>query len=163
MSSEFVTIKISKDTFEQVKEYRDSNNLKSISVAIQNGLDSLNSQRELEEQKEKIEYCKIQEIIVKKLMEQTILNWLVTVDEKKADESIDLALKSFKKIKKDTLKELDSEKYENNDKIIHEIFIKYITIINKTLNLDKAEIKNETKNQIAAIFLKQLLDYYESM
>lgn len=161
MSTEFITIKISKDTFEQVKEYRDKNDLKSISVAIQNGLDSLNSQRELEEKKEKIEYCKIQEIIIEKLMEQTILNWLVTVDEKKADESIDRALKSFKEIKKDTLKELDSEKFENKDEIIHEIFIKYITIINKTL--DKAEIKNETKNRIAAIFLKQLLDYYESM
>ena len=59
------------------------------------------------------------------------------------------------------MKELDSEKCENKDEIIHEIFIKYITIINKTL--DKAEIKNETKNRIAAIFLKQLLDYYESM
>lgn len=160
MSSEFITIKISKDTFEQVKEYRDKNDLKSISVAIQNGLDSLTSQREIEEQKERIDYCEIQEAIVEKLIENTILNWLETVDEKKAVESINRALESFREIK-NTLKELDSEKFENKDEIIHEIFIKYITIINKTL--DKAEIKNETKNRIAAIFLKQLLDYYESM
>ena len=160
MSNEFITIKISKDTFEQVKEYRDSNNLKSISVAIQNGLDSINSQRKFEEQKERIDYCEIQEAIVEKLIENTILNWLETVDEKKAVESINRALESFREIK-NTLKELDSEKFENKDEIIHEIFIKHITIINKTL--DKAEIKNETKNRIAAIFLKQLLDYYESM
>ena len=160
MSSEFITIKISKDTFEQVKEYRDKNDLKSISVAIQNGLDSLTSQREIEEQKERIDYCEIQEAIVEKLIENTILNWLETVDEKKAVESINRALESFREIK-NTLKELDSEKFVNKDEIIHEIFIKYITIINKTL--DKAEIKNETKNRIAAIFLKQLLDYYESM
>ncbi|MCE7740705.1 MAG: hypothetical protein GPJ50_15160, partial [Candidatus Heimdallarchaeota archaeon] len=79
MSSEFVTVKISKDTFEQVKEYRDSNNLKSIGVAIQNGLDSINSQRKFEEQKERIDYCEIQEAIVEKLIENTILNWLETV------------------------------------------------------------------------------------
>ena len=162
MSNDFITIKISKDTFEQVKEYRDSNNLKSISVAIQNGLDSINSQKKFEEQKERIDYCEIQEEIVEKLMENTILNWLETVDEKKAVESINRALDSFKEIK-NSLK--DSEKYENKDEIIHEIFIKHITIINKTLNEAeiKNQIENETKNRIAAIFLKQLLDYYESM
>jgi hypothetical protein len=42
MSSEFVTVKISKSAFEQLKEYRDKNELRSITAAIQKGVNCLN-------------------------------------------------------------------------------------------------------------------------
>lgn len=161
MSAEFVTIKISKDTFEQLKEYRDQNKLKSITVAIQNGVDCLsaieNLQNKLEEQKEKQEYYEIQEIIIKNLIENAIKNWLETVDEKKGEDSIRYALESFKEIKKDP----SFDVFENKDKIIREVFEKYIKIIITTL--EKTEFKSDTKNRISAMFLKQLLTFDEVM
>jgi len=160
MSVEFVTIKISKSTFEQLKEYRDKNELKSITVAIQKGVDCLSAmediKKKLEEQKEKQEYYEIHDIIIQKLIESTIKNWLETVDEKKAETSIRCALQSFDEIK-NTLKELDYEMFENRDRIIREIFEKYIRIIIKTL--ETTELKSETKNRISAMFLEQLLTF----
>lgn len=162
MSTEFVTIKISKDTFEQLKEYRDQNKLKSITVAIQNGVDCLsaieNLQKKLDEQKEKQEHYEIQDIIIKNLIENTIKNWLETVDEKKAADSIRYALESFNEIQK-MLKDPSYEAYKNKDRIIREIFENYIKIIITTL--EKTEFKTETKNKISAMFLEQLLTFDE--
>jgi len=162
MSAEFVTIKISRSTFEQLKEYRDKNELKSITVAIQKGIDCLSAmediKKKLEEQKEKQEYYEIQDIIIQKLIESTIKNWLETVDEKKAETSIRCALQSFDDIK-NTLKEPDYEMFKNKDRIIRDIFEKYIRIIIKTL--ETAGLKGETKNRISAMFLKQLLTFDE--
>lgn len=162
MSAEFVTIKISKDTFEQLKEYRDKNKLKSITVAIQNGVDCLSAieeiQKKLDEQKEKQEYYEIQDIIIKNLITNTIRNWLETVDEKKAADSICYALESFNEIQK-MLKDPSYEAYKNKDRIIREIFEKYIKIIITTL--EKTEFKSETKNRISAMFLEQLLTFDE--
>ncbi len=162
MSAEFVTIKISKSTFDQLKEYREKNELKSITVAIQKGVDCLSSIEELRkksrEQKEKQEYYEIQDIIIKNLIETTIKNWLETVDEKKVAESIRLALKSFNEIEK-TLEKSSYGVYKNKDRIIREIFESYIKIIIATL--EKTEIKNETKNKISAMFLEQLLTFDE--
>lgn len=158
MSVEFVTIKISRSAFEQLKEYRDKNELKSITVAIQKGIDCLNVmediKKKLEEQKEKQEYYEIQDIIIQKLIESTIKNWLETVDEKKAETSIRCALQSFDEIK-NMLKEPDYEMFENKDRIIREIFEKYIRTIIKTL--ETAGFKDETKNRISAMFLEHLL------
>lgn len=162
MSAEFVTIKISKDTFEQLKEYRDQNKLKSITVAIQNGVDCLtaieSAQKKLEEQKENQEYYEIEEIIIKNLIEKAVKNWLETVDEKKGEASIRYALESFKEIKK-ILKDPSYEKFVNKDRIIREIFEKYIKIIVATL--ETTEFKSETKNKISAMFLEQLLTFDE--
>lgn len=161
MSAEFVTIKISKSTFEQLKEYRDKNELKSITVAIQKGVDCLSAiegiQKKLEEQKEKQEYYEIQDIIIKNLIQNTIKNWLETVDEKKVAGSIRYALQSFKEIKKDP----SFEVFENKDRIIREIFEKYIKIIITTL--ETTEFKSDTKNRISAMFLEQLLTFDEVM
>jgi len=160
MSAEFVTIKISKDTFEQLKEYRDQNKLKSITIAIQNGVDCLsaieNLQKKLREQEEEQEYYEIQDIIIKNLIENTIKNWLETVDEKKVAESIQFALESFNEIEK-TLENPSYDSYKNKDRIIREIFEKYIKILITTL--EKTEIKSETKNKISAMFLEQLLTF----
>lgn len=162
MSAEFVTIKISKDTFEQIKEFRDKNELKSITLAIQKGVDCLNAieeiQKKLEEQKEKHEYYEIQDIIIKNLIENTIKNWLETVDEKKAADSIRYALESFNEIQK-ILKDPSYEAYKNKDRIIREIFENYIKLIITTL--EKTEFKSETKNKISAMFLEQLLTFDE--
>ena len=161
MSAEFVTIKISKDTFEQLREYRDKNNLKSMSVAIQNGVDCISAieetQKRLEEHKEKQEYYEIQDKIIKKLIENTLINWLETVDEKKAADSIRYALQSFKEIKKDP----SFEVFENKDRIIREVFEKYIKII--TSNLEKTKFKSEIKHRISALFLEQLLTFDENI
>lgn len=161
MSAEFVTIKISKGTFEQLKEFRDKNELKSITLAIQKGVDCLSAieeiQKKLEEQKEKQEYYEIQEIIIKNLIENTIRNWLETVDEKKVADSIRYALQSFKEIKKDP----SFEVFENKERIIREIFEKYIKIIITTL--ETTEFKSDTKNRISAMFLEQLLTFDEVM
>jgi len=160
MSAEFVTIKISKGTFEQLKEYRDKNELKSITVAIQKGVDCLSTieelQKKLREQEEKQEYYEIQDRIIKNLIENTIKNWLETVDEKKVAESIRYALESFNEIEK-ILKEPSYKDYKNKDRIIREIFEKYIKILITTL--EKTEIKSETKNKISAMFLEQLLTF----
>jgi ribosomal protein S7 len=161
MSAEFVTIKISKDTFEQLREYRDKNNLKSMSAAIQNGVDCISAieetQKRLEEHKEKQEYYEIQDKIIKKLIENTLINWLETVDEKKAADSIRYALQSFKEIKKDP----SFEVFENKDRIIREVFEKYIKII--TSNLEKTKFKSEIKHRISALFLEQLLTFDENI
>ncbi len=157
MPDEFVTIKISKSTFEQLKEYRDKNELKSITLAIQKGIDCLsaieNFKKRLEEQKEMQDYYEIQDIIIKNLIESTIRNWLETVDEKKVADSIRYALQSFKEIKKNPSLEV----FENKDRIMREIFEKYIKIIITTLETTK--FKSETKNRISAIFLEQLLTF----
>jgi hypothetical protein len=162
MSTEFVTIKISKDTFEQLKEYRDQNKLKSITIAIQKGVDCLSTieelQKKLREQDEKQEYYEIQDIIIKNLIETTIKNWLETVDEKKVAESIRYALESFNEIEK-TLDKPSYDIYKNKDRIIREIFESYIKII--IVTLEKTEFKSETKNRISAMFLKQLLTFDE--
>lgn len=155
MSAEFITIKISKSTFEQLKEYRDTNELKSITVAIQKGVDCLSA---IEELRKKLEYYEVQEIIIKNLIENTIRNWLETVDEKKAAESIRYALESFNEIQK-ILKDPSYEAYKNKDRIIREIFEKYIKILITTL--EKTEFKSETKNKISAMFLEQLLTFDE--
>jgi len=164
MSAEFVTIKISKSTFEQLKEYRDRNELKSITVAAQKGVDCLSAieeiKKKLEEQKEKQEYYEIQETIIKNLIENTIKNWLQTVDEEKVADSIRYALQSFKEIKQ-ILKDPSYEKFENKDRIIREIFEKYIKIIITTLEM--TEFKSEIKNRISAMFLEQLLTLDEVM
>lgn len=164
MIDEFVTIKISKSTFEQLKEYRDKNELKSITLAIQKGIDCLSAIEEtkktLEEQKEKQEYYEIQDIIIQNLIKNTIRNWLETVDEKKVADSISYALQSFKEINK-ILKDPSYQKFENKDRIIRVIFEKYIKIIITTL--EKTEFKSETKNRISAMFLKQLLTFDEVM
>ncbi|MCX9024843.1 MAG: hypothetical protein OIN85_01960 [Candidatus Methanoperedens sp.] len=156
MPTEFVTIKISKSTFDRLKEYRDKNKL-SMTDSIQNGLDCLSSIEEtkktLEEQKEKQEYYEIHDIIIKKLIESTIRNWLETVDEKKVTDSIRYALQSFKEIKKDP----SFEVFENKDRILHEILENYTKIIIATLA--KTKFKSETKNRISAMFLKQLLTF----
>ena len=161
MSAEFVTIKISKDTLEQLREYRDKNNLKSMSAAIQNGVDCISAteetQKRLEEHKEKQEYYEIQDKIIKKLIENTLINWLETVDEKKAADSIRYALQSFKEIKKDH----SFEVFENKDRIIREVFEKYIKII--TSNLEKTKFKSEMKHRISALFLEQLLTFDENI
>ena len=161
MSAEFVTIKISKDTFERLREYRDKNNLKSMSAAIQNGVDCISAieetQKRLEEHKEKQEYYEIQDKIIKKLIENTLINWLETVDEKKAADSIRYALQSFKEIKKDP----SFEVFENKDRIIREVFEKYIKII--TSNLEKTKFKSEIKHRISALFLEQLLTFDENI
>jgi hypothetical protein len=162
MSAEFVTIKISKSTFEQLKEYRKKNELKSITVAIQKGVDCLSViegiQKKLDEQEEKQQYYEIQDIIIKNLIENTIKNWLETVDEKKVAESIRYALESFNEIEK-TLENPSYDIYKNKDRIIREIFEKYIKIIITTL--EKTEFKSETKNKISAMFLEQLLTFDE--
>jgi len=159
MSVEFVTIKISKSTFEQLKEYRDKNELKSITLAIQKGVDCLSAmediKKKLEEQKEKQYHYEIQDIIIKNLIESTIRNWLETVDEKKVADSIRYALQTFKEIKKNPSFEI----FENKDKIIREIFEKYIKIIITTL--ETTEFKSDTKNRISAMFLEQLLTFDE--
>lgn len=163
MSAEFVTIKISKSVFERLKEYRDINKLKSITVAVQNGVDCLSAIEELkktlEEQKEKQEYYEIQDIIIRNLIESTIQNWLETVDEKKIADSIHSALQSFEEIKEKILKDPSYEAYKNKDRIIREIFENYIKILITTL--EKTEFKNETKNKISAMFLEQLLTFDE--
>lgn len=155
MPDEFVTIKISKNTFEQLKEYRDKNELKSITLAIQKGIDCLSAiedfKKRLEEQKEKQDYYEIQDTIIKNLIEGTIRNWLETVDENKVADSIRYALQSFNEIKKDP----SFEVFENKDRIMREIFEKYIKII--TTTLEETEFKNEIKNRISAMFLEQLL------
>ena len=157
MSSEFVTVKISKSAFEQLKEYRDKNELRSITAAIQKGVNCLNVVEEFkiksEEQKEKQAYYEIQDIVIKNLAESTIRNWLETVDEKKAVDSIKYALQSFIEIKNDP----SFENFENKDRIIREIFENYINIIISTLK--KTEFKNEMKYKISAMFLEQLLDF----
>lgn len=161
MSAEFVTIKISKDTLEQLREYRDKNNLKSMGVAIQNGVDCISAieetQKRLKEHKEKQGYYEIQDKIIKKLIENTLINWLETVDEKKAADSIRYALQSFKEIKKDP----SFEVFENKDRIIREVFEKYIKII--TSNLEKTKFKSEIKHRISALFLEQLLTFDENI
>lgn len=163
MPTEFVTIKISKSTFDQLKEYRDKNKL-SMTDAIQNGLACLSSIEEtkktLEEQKEKQEYYEIQDIIIKNLIETTIKNWLETVDEKKVAESIGYALKSFNEIEK-TLEKSSYDSYKNKDRIIREIFEKYIEILITTL--EKTEFKSETKNEISAMFLERLLTFKKNI
>ncbi|GFO97351.1 hypothetical protein ig2599ANME_1552 [groundwater metagenome] len=155
MSAEFVTIKISKSTFEQLKEYREKNELKSITVAIQKGVDCLSViegiQKKLDEQQDKQKYYEIHDIIIKKLIESTIRNWLETVDEKKVADSIRYALQSFKEIKKDP----SFEVFENKDRILHEILENYTKIIIATLA--KTKFKSEIKNRISAMFLEQLL------
>lgn len=161
MSDEFVTIKIYKSTLEQLKEYRDENKLKSISVVIQDGLECLqvqeNIQKKLDNQVEKQEYYEVQEIIINNLIENTIENWLKTVDERKVTDLIRYALGSFKEIKEKILKDNSYDVFENKDKIIREIFEKYIKIIIATL--ENTEIKNDTKNRISAMFLKHLLTF----
>jgi len=160
MSAEFVTIKISKSAFEQLKEYREKNELKSITVAIQKGVDCLSviegNQKKLDDQEEKQKYYEIQDIIIKNLIETTIKNWLETVDEKKVAESIGYALKSFNEIEK-TLEKSSYDSYKNKDRIIREIFEKYIEILITTL--EKTEFKSETKNEISAMFLERLLTF----
>ncbi|MFA4957563.1 MAG: hypothetical protein WC556_11410 [Candidatus Methanoperedens sp.] len=160
MSAEFVTIKISKSTFDQLKEYREKNELKSITIAIQKGVDCLSTieefRKKLREQEEKQEYYEIQDRIIKNLIENTIKNWLETVDEKKVTESIRYALESFNEIEK-TLENPSYDIYKNKDKIIREIFESYIKIIITTL--EKTDFKSETKNRISAMFLKQLLTF----
>ena len=157
MSSEYVTVKISKSAFEQLKEYRDKNELKSITVAIQKGVNCLSVveefKKEVNEQKEKQTYYEIQDEIIEKLVESTVKNWMVTVGEKNVAESIKCVIKSFNEIKKDS--EFDA--FENKDRIIHEVFKKYVKIIMKTLN--KTDDKNDMKNRFSAMFLKQLLDF----
>ncbi|MDP2765939.1 MAG: hypothetical protein Q8O41_00580 [Candidatus Methanoperedens sp.] len=162
MPTEFVTIKISKITFDRLKEYRDKNKL-TMTEAIQNGLACLSSiegiKKTLEEQKEKQEYYEIQDIIIKNLIENTIKNWLETVDEKKVADSIRYALQSFKEIKQ-ILKDPSYEIYKNKDRIMREIFEKYTKIIITTL--EQTEFKSETKNKISAMFLEQLLTFDEA-
>ncbi|MFZ3060681.1 MAG: hypothetical protein WA102_13225 [Candidatus Methanoperedens sp.] len=162
MSAEFVTIKISKSTLDQLKEYREKNELKSITVAIQKGVDCLSTieefRKKLREQEEKQEYYEIQDIIIKNLIQNTINNWLETVDEKKAADSIHYALESFNEIQK-MLKDPSYEAYKNKDRIIREIFENYIKLIITTL--EKTKFKSETKNKISAMFLEQLLTFDE--
>lgn len=157
MSSEYVTVKISKSAFVQLKEYRDKNELKSITVAIQKGVDCLSAveefKKEANEQKEKQTYYEIQDEIIEKLVESTVKNWLETVDEKKVADSIRYALQSFKEIKEDPYFDV----FENKDRIIREVFEKYVKIIIATLK--KTEVKNEMKNRISAMFLEQLLTF----
>ncbi len=157
MSSEFVTIKISKSAFEQLKEYRDENELRSITAAIQKGVNCLSAVDEfkikLEEQKEKQAYYEIQNIVIKNLAESTIRNWLESVDEKRAVGSIECALQSFIETKRDP----SFEVFENKDRILREIFENYINIIISTLK--KTKSKSGMKNRISAMFLEQLLNF----
>ena len=153
----FVTIKIHENVFEQLKEYRDENNLKSITGVIQNSLDCLHSQKIIEEQKRKMEYYKLQETIIEKLIEATILNWGETAKEGKKVESIEKAISSFKKIEYQILNDPEYSIFKNNKETLYEIFLQYIRIIIDTLC--KTEIKEETKNKISDILLKEWLKY----
>ena len=151
----FVTIKIHENVFEQLKEYRDENNLKSITGVIQNGLDCLHSQKIIEEQKRKMEYYKLQETIIEKLIEATILNWGETAKEGKKVESIEKAISSFKKIEYQILNDPEYSTFKNNKEILDEIFLQYIRIINDSLY--KTNFKEETKYKFSAMLLEEWL------
>lgn len=152
MPTEFITIKLSKNTFENLKKYRNIHNLKSMSIVVENGIDCLNSTIV---QKKKLKYCKMQEIIIDELIGNTMKNWATTVDINKIDKSIEDALQSFNEIRqklKNDNEDIEIADIEIIDEILNDVLNKYISIMYKTIK----EIKMEKKEDNDEIIIKYL-------